>query len=783
MLANSKKTLEELNKKYGISGNNTKPTSTKSEKKKQNNSSAPSLDDLNKKYGIGEKSNTKKATTVSTFKTPTIKPSTTLSGETNKTSFATETKNAYTNAKNKVNSKTTLTSNLSDEDRKARIKEIDSELTTLGYRLRGMSTSNVPSKYKSTMTQTRAETEKKIEELNAEKKSLERVGTFSATELKDFEIQDAKAEKAKLPNYNPTARIMPHQVESFKQNVQEHSEADKKINLLEREKAELKKYEKLEELNAHTKAVTSKADFAENSKYSPKKPKTEAELKAEGYKQAQDGKWYKQNFFGVADFYNGEDSDLYTYINDENSRLSIGTKREMEAGVNTYEKLGYHTLTNEEKSAFNYLYNQDRQKGTNTAEEYLRKIAPLLEDRAMKLEAERYKKISKEAPVLMSGVSLGTNFANALMYPAKVVATATDSYEDMPFLDMYGNRTQAIRGAVSEDMGTVGKLFYNAGMSMGDMGVAMLAGGGNAKVVQAIMSSSAGSSTISQAKNNGASDGKALVLGLGSAAIEWATEKYSVEALLKDPKTIRGFILENTFTEATEEGASNISNAVLDAIVSEVFGERNELEQRIDYLVLYEGYSEEEAFKIATNEKLLSLGEDILVGGMTGFGMSGAKSVPIAIQRGIDGKNKPTQEEPNATTPTEAQEGNATPVEQTTENEIIEQAARKVVEARNAIPAETKETTIPLSNPAMVESNTAESTLMQAAREAVENRNKQAQNKKRKATVENLDALTADNQQIYVDEVKKVTGFGDRGARVVTGLANRNGVTFSRRAS
>ena len=70
---------------------------------------------------------------------------------------------------------------------------------------------------------------------------------------------------------------------------------------------------------------------------------------------------------------------------------------------------------------------------------------------------------------------------------------------------------------------------------------------------------------------------------------------------------------------------------------------------------------------------------------------------------------------------------------------------------------------------------TTEPDLMEAAREAVINKSK----KRGKVTVENLDALTRSNEPITVDEVKQVTGFGDRGANVVTDLANRDGVTFS----
>ena len=548
---------------------------------------------------------------------------------------------------------TTIKSDIPEKERKARITQIDIELGECSRALSGISRAKAYGTNNALNTQEK-NIKARMSELEAEKKMLQRVGTFTSSEMKQFEIDDLKTKKNALPTYNPTARIAPSDVEAYKNNLAAHSALDKEINRLEREKAEYVKVEKLDKLNAYTKQITSKNDYKSGSKYSPAKPKTAKELKAEGYKQAQDGSWYKNSLFGGT-FYAGEDSDIYVYINDPSKRATIGANKRKESskastafgggapsgGTDTYEMMGYHTLTDDEIGAFNYLYHQDRKNGTNKAMEYLNKISPMLQERAMKQEEERYKALSKDSPILMSALSLGTNLQNAAMFPAKAAATATGVYDEMPLLDMYGNRTTAIRGGVSEDMGDWGKLFYNAGMSIGDMGVAMLAGGGNAKAIQAVMSSAAGSSTISEAKKNGASDGKALVLGLGSAAIEWATEKYSVEAILKQPKSVLGFIATNAFTEATEEGASNISNMALDAIVSEVFGERNELEQRVDYLVLYEGKSEEEALQIAVNEKLQSLGEDILVGGITGFGMSGAKATAITAQEGI--KNAKTQ--------------------------------------------------------------------------------------------------------------------------------------------
>lgn len=656
--------LEKLNKKYGISQPKSLPGNN-SNKGKQSISASPIRNNReeNKK---AEKSSSTKSGGANTSKTTTPKSTVNFPsainlglGPISKQKVASLIGSGDVKVDNngslkwakepeKVPQKTTIKSDLSDDERKARIKEIDTELKHLTIQLGGYGRAKAYGTNK-TMEDAEQNVKDRISQLSQEKKTLERVGTFTASEMKQFEIDDAKARKNALPSFSATARVSPSQVNAYKEALNAHREIDKEINLLERDKAQYKELERLEELNAHTKAVTSKKDFAQGSKYTPTKPKTPEQLKAEGYKQAKDGSWYKNNLFGGT-FYSGEDSDIYVYINDASKRSTIAANKIKEsakastafgggvpsAGTDTYAMLGYHTLTEDEIGAFNYLYHQDRENGTNKAMEYLNKISPLLQKRAMKEEALHYKDISKEAPVVMSALSLGTNLQNAVMFPAKAVATATGVYDDMPLLDMYGNRTTAIRGGVSEDMGNWGKLGYNAAMSIGDMGVAMLAGGGNAKAIQAIMSSSAGSSTLSEAKNNGASDAKALVLGLGSAAIEWATEKYSVEAILKKPETIRGFLVTNIFTEATEEGASNISNLALDAVVSEILGERNSIEQRVDYLVLHEGRTEEEALNVAVTEQLKSLGEDVLVGGLTGGVMAGGRVAPMAVQNGIE---------------------------------------------------------------------------------------------------------------------------------------------------
>lgn len=147
------------------------------------------------------------------------------------TTFLDDTNNAYSKAKDKVKNKNVVVnSDMSENERKARIKEIDDELKRIGairmgFRRGGGVSDSVVSEY-----------EDKAKKLQQEKKSLERVGTFTSSQLKQFEIDDAKAEKAKLPAYNPTARVMPHQVEEYKANIAAHSEADKKIDTLKRQK-------------------------------------------------------------------------------------------------------------------------------------------------------------------------------------------------------------------------------------------------------------------------------------------------------------------------------------------------------------------------------------------------------------------------------------------------------------------------------------------------------------------------------------------------------------------
>ncbi len=152
------------------------------------------------------------------------------------TDYNAESKNVYTSTKDKLNTKTTIASNLTEKQRKDRIKEIDQELSTLNTKLSGYSRAKVYGTNKALLDAEEKDKER-LAQLTKEKKELERVGTFSASELKQFEIDDAKAKvasaNAKVNSYG--ARPTANTAESYKQAVSEQYKAQEELKGLERQ--------------------------------------------------------------------------------------------------------------------------------------------------------------------------------------------------------------------------------------------------------------------------------------------------------------------------------------------------------------------------------------------------------------------------------------------------------------------------------------------------------------------------------------------------------------------
>lgn len=156
------------------------------------------------------------------------------------TSFGTELNNTYSDAKNKVTTKNTITSDLSDDERKKRIDEINKELKQLNINLDGYARakSYTPAGLQKNLQTKYDEAKARKAELVEELKTLERVGSFSSSEMLQWKIDDAKAEADALKQKLPAGgRISPAQAEVYKENALAYNRALSEIEELEREKA------------------------------------------------------------------------------------------------------------------------------------------------------------------------------------------------------------------------------------------------------------------------------------------------------------------------------------------------------------------------------------------------------------------------------------------------------------------------------------------------------------------------------------------------------------------
>lgn len=149
----------------------------------------------------------------------------------------TESKKAYADTKEKLNSKTTITSNLSEEERKTRIKEIKSEMSEISSTMSGLSRAKAygTSKY---LEKAEADAKTKYSKLSDELKELERVGEVTTEDMLKWKIDDAK-EKVSSAQQNVTSygqRPSIDRAEDWKNANSELYNARKELEGLERQK-------------------------------------------------------------------------------------------------------------------------------------------------------------------------------------------------------------------------------------------------------------------------------------------------------------------------------------------------------------------------------------------------------------------------------------------------------------------------------------------------------------------------------------------------------------------
>ena len=241
---------------------------------------------------------------------------------------------------------------------------------------------------------------------------------------------------------------------------------------------------------------------------------------------------------------------------------------------------------------------------------------------------------------LMSGIGGISTVAHVAENKDKSVEEFVPADINNPLYAM-SNYTTTIRGTVGADMSATGAYLYNAFNSAIDSTVRLLVAKNIAagmtgaavnsasyqKVVSNLVSAQMGSqvfvNTFLESKRAGMTDSEALSESFAAAAIEYITEKFSVESILKDPNALTAKALSYSyFAEASEEGASKILNTIRN---SAKYRENSELNKEFEgYLAA--GLSRKDAIHLVIGNYAKELALESMAGGLSGFGMAAASS-------------------------------------------------------------------------------------------------------------------------------------------------------------
>lgn len=235
----------------------------------------------------------------------------------------------------------------------------------------------------------------------------------------------------------------------------------------------------------------------------------------------------------------------------------------------------YSFMTDEEYSIYNYLLKNDAEAGTQTATKFIADLDATLNQRRKLSLDMKSAKMAEKHPVAASIYSVLNGptaaFSGLMGYAGAGVSALSGDEMDPNSVEFLPSREQQnIRNTVSEDMGDVGKFFYQTGMSMGDF--MLSAGISSEPVALALMGSSAGTNATLQAYDRGATTEQALKLGLLAGAAEVVFEKISLDSLIKmSSAAARGALIKNALKQAGIEGSeeffTEIANIISDKIV------------------------------------------------------------------------------------------------------------------------------------------------------------------------------------------------------------------------
>lgn len=344
----------------------------------------------------------------------------------------------------------------------------------------------------------------------------------------------------------------------------------------------------------------------------------------------------------------------------------------LQLGQDTYAgNLALFELTDDERAKLRYMWNtQGEQAVKDYVDKYLRyDINQRFDTQANELFSEW----AKDNPVGMSALSVATNLGSGMAYLDTAAQKLGNTINGEPERPVDWNRpvstgtygfTTSTRDTVANDVlgGGVNGFLYQTVMSMADSGaiMAMTAGAGlmGAGAEQAfsaggrfavntaftsMLGGAAAESAARTAKDAGATDNQALTIGLLEGAAETIFEEVSlgnIQAIAGNTSgvTLRKFfenILKQGMVEGSEEVFTTLANTLSEAVI---LGDKSTYNQNLQQY-LAQGYSQEEADKMASRDWWNQLFQDFLGGAISGglFGAGGSFVARINYNR--SGKN------------------------------------------------------------------------------------------------------------------------------------------------
>lgn len=335
----------------------------------------------------------------------------------------------------------------------------------------------------------------------------------------------------------------------------------------------------------------------------------------------------------------------------------------------------YNQMTDEQRGVFNYLYNTN---GAEAAHEYLSAINKDLERKATDATVLSQRKMAQDGvtgAILANAATVGENLMNAPGYIVDAAAKAVggsvgDTYDLANLAGKMSSDTRKTTGEAiakqdfwkdkNTSQGNIGTWIYDTGMSMADSVASMAVGqglgiklpvkGSSSKVLNSakkiaanasslIMASQMATQTVTDMKEQGFSDDRALGVGALYGAVEYISEKLGLGAILGAGGNVFARLAKSFAAEGSEEVASNILDRIVDTLAN---GNQSKMMDAFDKCRA-QGLSNSQALA-----KVVSMAgqEDLsafLAGGLSGMAMSGANEAIMSgerhLQQDIYGKN------------------------------------------------------------------------------------------------------------------------------------------------